>query len=250
MPVHAVIFAGRSKVSSGSAMTTFGSISGWKMIFLVWSARVGDHRRRGRLPSRCRRWSAPRRSARCPWHRRASTSPRDPRSRRPDRVWPDMKAIDLADIHARAAAEGDHAVMAARPIGGEAVVEVLQRRIAVDLGEDRDRHVGLLQDVERPGDDRQIDQPRIGDEERPRDAGDLQRLGAIRRSAPARSGPRSDRTSWRAAMGSWSSIVTALWRSAVRRCGRASDVVAEPDRRVDGRSVSRPEPVPRTVTSP
>ena len=45
MPVQAVIFAGRPSVSSGSAMTTFGSISGWKMIFLVWSA--GSVRTRG-----------------------------------------------------------------------------------------------------------------------------------------------------------------------------------------------------------
>ncbi len=37
MPTAAVMFGGRPRVSSGSAMTSPGSMRGWKMIFLVWS---------------------------------------------------------------------------------------------------------------------------------------------------------------------------------------------------------------------
>ena len=159
MPVHAVIFAGRSRVSSGSAMTTFGSISGWKMIFLVWSA--GSVIDRGAADLRAGagggRHGDDRRDA-------LRVGPRPP-------VLAILEVEDrpclaghegdqLADIHARAAAEGDDAVMAAGLVGGEPVVEILQRRIAVDLGEDRDRNVRLLQDVERLGDDRQVDEAR------------------------------------------------------------------------------------------
>jgi hypothetical protein len=35
MPVPAVMMGGMPTVSSGSQIVTFGSISGWKMIFLV-----------------------------------------------------------------------------------------------------------------------------------------------------------------------------------------------------------------------
>ena len=35
MPVPAVMAGGMPTVSAGSAITTFGSMSGWKMIFLV-----------------------------------------------------------------------------------------------------------------------------------------------------------------------------------------------------------------------
>ena len=83
----------------------------------------------------------------------------------------------LADVHGRAAAEGDDAVMAAGLVGGDAVLEVLQRRIAVDLGEDRDGNLRLLQDVERRGHDRQVDKARIGDQQRPGDAGCGKRIG-------------------------------------------------------------------------
>ena len=78
-----------------------------------------------------------------------------------------MKAIELADVHGRAAAEGDDAVMAAGLVGGNAVLEVPEGRVAVDLGEDRDGNLRLLQDVERRRHDRQVDEARIGDEQGP-----------------------------------------------------------------------------------
>ena len=148
MPVQAVIFAGRSRVSSGSAMTTFGSISGWKMIFLVWSARIGDHAGTADLGSG-------------PGGGRHRDDRRDPL-----RVGarPPILAVleiedrprlaghegdDLADIHARAAAKGDHAIVPAQPVCGEPVVEVLQGRIAIDLREDGDRNARPLEDVDR-----------------------------------------------------------------------------------------------------
>ena len=40
MPVPAVIAGGMPTVSSGSQITTFGIILGWKMIFLTWSGLV------------------------------------------------------------------------------------------------------------------------------------------------------------------------------------------------------------------
>ena len=166
MPVHAVIFAGRSRVSSGSAMTTFGSISGWKMIFLVWSD--------GSVTTAARPTSEP-----VPAVVGTATigaMPFGVGARPPVLAILEVEhrarlagheGDELADVHGRAAAEGDDAVVAAGLVGGEAVVEVLQRRVAVDLGEDRGLDVRLAEDVERLGDDRQVDEAGIGDEQRP-----------------------------------------------------------------------------------
>jgi hypothetical protein len=81
MPVPAVMWPGMPTVSSGSQMTTAGSILGWKMIFF---SRVSElvRRWRGRPPSRCRRWSARRRWGGCRKGRRGSTSRRYPRNPR------------------------------------------------------------------------------------------------------------------------------------------------------------------------
>ena len=85
----------------------------------------------------------------------------------------------LADIHRRAAAEGDHAVMAAGTIGCEAVVEIGEGRVAVDLGEDGIGDAGPVEHRQRLRDDRQPRDARIGHEERPRDARRLDRVGQL-----------------------------------------------------------------------
>ena len=83
-PVPAVMAGGMPTVSSGSAMTTDGSTFGWKITFFdMASARIGQHRRRGRPPIRCRPSSARRRLERSPPHRRGSTNRRYPRNPRP-----------------------------------------------------------------------------------------------------------------------------------------------------------------------
>ena len=74
---------------------------------------VGDDARRGRLPSRCRPWSAPRRSGAMP----VGVGARPPVAdvleipHRPRLAG--HEGDDLAGIERRAAAEGDHAVVAA-----------------------------------------------------------------------------------------------------------------------------------------
>ncbi len=120
MPVPAVMIGGMPTVSSGSQIVTFGRISGWKMIFLVWVFSLVIDRRRGRPPSRCPTWSARPRSARCCSRPRASTSRRRPRGRTPRCVWPCMQRDQLAGVERRAAAERDHAVVVAGLEGGDA----------------------------------------------------------------------------------------------------------------------------------
>ncbi len=98
----------------GIAIATFGIISGMEDHLLGVGLFAGDDARRGRPRSRCRPSSAPRRSGRCRRDRRASTSRRYPRSPTAAASAPAMKAMHLADVERRAAAEGDDAVMAAR----------------------------------------------------------------------------------------------------------------------------------------
>ena len=139
MPVAAVTCGGRPTVSSGSSITIAGSICGWKMIFLVWSAtsvmtdgaahfgagaRRGGHRDDGR--------HARRRS-------RACTSPRDPRNPRSAALWPAIKRDRLADVERAAAAEGDDAVVRAGAIRRDPCVTFASTGFACTSREHRAR---------------------------------------------------------------------------------------------------------------
>ena len=77
----------------------------------------------------------------------------------------------LADIETRAAAERDHTVMSAGPVGGDAGGEVLLARVRIDVGEHRPAQPGRIQEIEHPGRDRQRRQPAIRHQQGPRDAG-------------------------------------------------------------------------------
>ena len=102
-------------------------------------AQVGDHRRRGRPRSRCRRWSAPRRSAPC--RRRSTRVHQSSRSSKSQigRVCPTMSAMRLAGVERAAAAEGDDAVVPPVAIGAHAGVDVRLARDSAHVREDRAR---------------------------------------------------------------------------------------------------------------
>ena len=83
----------------------------------------------------------------------------------------------LADIKARAAAKGDHAVMAPRLIGLDALKDIGFNRIGPHIGEHRDGQSGALHvfnDGMHHGHGRQA---RIGHEQRAHDAVGLAELG-------------------------------------------------------------------------
>ena len=110
---------GMPTVSSGSEITTFGIIFGWKMIFFVCvSSSVMTPARPTSEPVPAVVGTAtigamPSGSA------RVHQSPMSSKSQT-GRVWPAMKAMSLPTIERRAAAEGDDAVMAAGAEGGDA----------------------------------------------------------------------------------------------------------------------------------
>ena len=121
-------------VSSGSQITTFGIIFGWKMIFLVWVfSSVSTPARPTSEPVPAVVGTAtigamPSASA------RVHQSPMSSKSQT-GRVWPAMKATSFASVEAAAAAEGDDAVMAAGTEGGDAGGEVGLHRVGLDVGE-------------------------------------------------------------------------------------------------------------------
>ena len=75
------------------------------------------------------------------------------------RVWPAMKAIDLADVERRAAAEGDDAVVAAGAIGREPGVDVARRPGCPGPRNTRGRPAGAVERFERRGEHRQLATP-------------------------------------------------------------------------------------------
>ena len=75
----------------------------------------------------------------------------------------------LAEVQRRAAAEGDHAVMAACAVGDDAGIEVLLGGIGVDFREDRAAEPALLHDVEGGLRHRQRGQAPVGHEQGPLD---------------------------------------------------------------------------------
>jgi hypothetical protein len=175
MPVPAVMRGGMPTVSSGSQMTILGIIFGWKITFLVWVASsvmtparptsepvpavVGTATIGAMLVGSARVHQSP----------TILEIPHRPRL-------PRHEGDQLADVEARAAAEGDDAVMPpARKAATPA--STLAASDWVDVGEHR-RHARILEELQRLRRDRQADQPGIGDEQRPIDAGALQRLGS------------------------------------------------------------------------
>ena len=138
MPVPAVIAGGMPTVSSGSQIVTAGIICGWKMIFLVCVASsVTTPARPTSEPVPAVVGTAtigamPLGSA------RVHQSPTSSKSHI-GRVCPAMKAIDLAGIERRAAAEGDHAVVPARAAAPRAGLDVRGDRVGLHVGEDGGR---------------------------------------------------------------------------------------------------------------
>ena len=92
---------------------------------------------------------------------------------------------DLADIERGAAAEGDDAVMPAGAQGLEAGVDVGLDRVRLDVGEHRGFEPRVVEDRERLRGHRLRREERIGDEERPADAGDPAGLGELGDAAGA-----------------------------------------------------------------
>ena len=139
---------GMPTVSSGSQITTFGIIIGWKIIFLVCVASsvmtparptsepvpaVVGTATIGAIPS----GSA-----------RVHQSPTSSKSHI-GRVCPAMKAMTLPTSSARAAAEGDDAVMAAARNDRDAGLDIGLDRVGLHVGEDATREPGLLQQRQR-----------------------------------------------------------------------------------------------------
>ena len=105
---------------------------------------------------------------------------------------------DLAGIERRAAAEGDDAVMAARAKAASAGLDVgldrvaaARRRTSPPAARRRSRLSSAVAIIGSVG------EARIGDEQRPRDAGGCGRPRRARRCGRRRSGRRSGSSSWR-----------------------------------------------------
>ena len=90
----------------------------------------------------------------------------------PDRSGlPGHEGHHLAQVQPRAAAKGDHPVMAPRVIGRHPGGKVLLVRVRIDIGKDRGPQPGSAHDAKRRRGDRQIGQPPVRDQQRPRDSG-------------------------------------------------------------------------------
>ena len=141
MPVPAVMCGGMPTVSSGSQIVTFGSIGGWKMIFLVWVFSL--------VTTAARPTSEP-----VPavvgtatiGAMHACVGARPPVA---DVLEVEHRARlalhegdQLAGIERRAAAERHHAVMAAGLEGRDAGREIGLDRIGLHVGEQLRRHAG------------------------------------------------------------------------------------------------------------
>ena len=96
-----------------------------------------------------------------------------------------LEGDQLAEIERRAAAEGDDAVMLALLEGGDAGGEVGLDRVGLDVGKHRMRHLGVVEDLQRARDHRQLGKAGIGDEQRPLDAGRGKRVGQFGNAARA-----------------------------------------------------------------
>ena len=119
MPVPAVMAGGMPTVSSGSAITTFGIIFGWKMIFLVCVVSSV------RTPARPTSEPVPAVVGTATIGAIAvGVGARPPVAdilEIPDRPrLPGHEGDELAEVEPAAAAEGDDAVMAAGAEGGDA----------------------------------------------------------------------------------------------------------------------------------
>ena len=188
MPVPAVSAGGRPTVSSGSRITCAGIILGWKITFLVWVARL--------VMTPARPTSEP-----VPAVVGTATIGRDAGGVGAGPPVADVLEVphrpglaahegdDLAAVERRAAAEGDDAVVAAVAQHREAGGDVGLGRVRLHVGEDRGRAARRrASDAERAGGDRQRREARVGDEERPGDAGGARRRrpSSSMRPAPKR----------------------------------------------------------------
>ena len=155
-------------MSSGSAITTDGSTLGWKMIFFT---RVSEL-----VTTLARPTSDPVPAVvgTATLGAMASASARGPPVAHVLKI-PDRAGLaghegdHLAEIQRRAAAEGNHAIMAAFAKGGDAGIEVLLGGIGIDLSEDRAAETAPLQDIEGSLRHGQRGQAAVGHEERPLD---------------------------------------------------------------------------------
>ena len=135
MPVPAVMAGGMPTVSSGSQIAIFGIIAGWKMIFLVCVALVGDDAGAADLGAGAGggRHRDDRRDA-------GGIGARPPVAdvleipQRPGLAG--HEGDQLAGVERRAAAERDDAVMAAGLERGDAGGDVGLDRIWFDVGKD------------------------------------------------------------------------------------------------------------------
>ena len=124
----------------------------------VSSLRITE---RGRPPSRCRRWSVPRRSARCRRGRPVSSCRRRPRI--PDRAALPGHQRVLGRVEAAVAAPGDDV---GRPRGRpHAVLDVAADRVRLHVAEQAGRQAGGRVGGDRLG--HQRGEARVGDEQRP-----------------------------------------------------------------------------------
>jgi hypothetical protein len=91
----------------------------------------------------------------------------------------------LAGVERAAAADGDDAVMPARAIDGDAVVDVPPLRVRLDLREERGRQAALLQQFHDLGQQRQLREAGVGDDQRARDAGRAAGVGQFLQASDA-----------------------------------------------------------------
>src|SRR5919112_43461 len=135
-PVPAVICGGMPTVSSGSQITIFGIISGWKITFLVWVASCVM------TPARPTSEPVPAGGGTAMIGRVPLGAPRGP-------PLPDILELphgaglarhegdDLAGVERRSAAEGHDAVMHTGLEGFETLVDICLDRVRLDVREDR-----------------------------------------------------------------------------------------------------------------
>ena len=158
--------SGRGQVHRrrGSRITCAGSIFGWKITFLVWVARLVITPARP-TRTRCRRWSAPRRSGDA-----GRIGARPPVADIPEIPHRSGLALheghDLAAIERRAAAERDDAVMAAR--AAPASPSATLASVGLPCTPEKTGPAGPWPDIsDGPRRDRQRDQFGVGDETGP-----------------------------------------------------------------------------------
>ena len=160
---------GMPTVSSGSQIVTFGSIRGWKMIFLVWVFSL--------VTTAARPTSEPvpavvgtaTTGAIAVASARVHQSPTSSKSHTETRLAV-HEGDQLAGIERRAAAERDHAVMPARLEGRDAGREVGLDRIGLHVGEQFGRRARGGEHLHGRRRHRHLGDDRIGDEQRVRDA--------------------------------------------------------------------------------